>query len=234
MTHEWPYLSYARVGRFLPNFGTRVADHTAPIRRAFGMSQEDPANRVIGAEVGFTANYPYFAGSFFKPSTLDARNPFALGDGYGAAVSGGWRDLGWQLGASGMIRRRSLETGGDTTDVSLQWGLNPWRYAEWLPLTYLGEATFGFYQRKFSGKETSQLAAYHELGWAAWPGVIAKLRYDFWEPDTEVVNDEMHRPGLGLDLTVISGLTISADARALFPAGGNPGADIFVQVHGWF
>ncbi|MFN3199063.1 MAG: hypothetical protein ACE366_11750 [Bradymonadia bacterium] len=234
MTHEWPYLSYARVGRFLPIFGTRVADHTAYIRRPFGLSQEDPANRVVGAELGFTANYPYLHASVFKPSSAQARDPFATADGWGTAVSAGWRDLGWQIGASGMLRRRPLEGGGDTTDVSLQWGFNPWFYWKALPLTYLGEISAGRLQRPLSGKETTQTAAYHQLAWTAFNGIVIRGRYDFWDPDREVKEDHIHRPGLGFDLHPWTGLTFSADFRVGLPAGGNASGDLFLQLHGWF
>ncbi|MGK0359985.1 MAG: hypothetical protein ACI9U2_002291 [Bradymonadia bacterium] len=233
MTHEWPYLSYARIGRFLPAFGTRLADHTAPIRRAFGMSQEDPANRVIGGEVGFTGNYPYAAASVFSPSTRDARNPFEPGDGWGTAINGGYRALGWQVGASAMLRRRSLDTGGDTTDVSLQWGFNPWFYSKSLPFTYLGEVTAGQYQRQLSGKDTQQIAQYHQLAWTMVNGVIGRLRYDSWDPDVEIKDDEQYRPGVGLDLTIIPRLTLSVDGTFSFPAGGEASAGTFIQLHGW-
>lgn len=233
MTHEWPLLAHLRAGRFLPAFGTRVADHTAYIRRAFGLSQEDPANRVIGVEVGMAPNYPYFTASAFKTSTLDARNPLDPGDGQGLAVSAGWRDLGWQLGASAMVRRRPAREGGDTEDFSLQWGLNPWFYWKWLPLTYLGEAAWGTFDRPFSGAGTSQIAQYHELDWTVLDGLVARLRYDFWDPDVALKEDQIHRPGLGFDLTVVPGLTLGVDGRVLLPAGGSAGADAFIQIHGW-
>ena len=69
MTNEWPLNAYARAGRFLPQFGWRLDDHTAYTRRPFGLSQEDPANRVIGGEVGFNANYPYVNVAAWVPGT---------------------------------------------------------------------------------------------------------------------------------------------------------------------
>lgn len=236
MAHELPYLGFARAGRFLPAFGTRVADHTAYTRRPFGMSQEEPANRVIGAELGFTANYPYGSVSAWKPSTRDAREPFALGEGWGATVNGGWRGLGAQIGASAQVRQRPLQSGGDTVDVSLQWGFNPWFYWKNLPLTYLGEVAAGQHQRALSGVETVQVAQYHQLAWTVTSGVIARLRYDSWDPDTQVTDDHIYRPGLGLDWTIVPGITLSADGRlGLTPNGsGEDLADIFAQIHGWF
>jgi hypothetical protein len=235
MTHEWPALAYARVGRFMPAFGTKVADHTAYIRRGFGMDQADPANRVIGAEVGFNANYPYVTASAFKPSSEAARDPFKTGEGWGAALSAGWRDLAWSLGGSAMVRKRTdFNVAGDTLDLSVQWSLNPWRWVHNLPLTWLGEVTYGTLQRQGSGLETSQLATYQQLAWSAWPGITPRLRYDFWDPDREVGEDEIHRPGVGLDFVFLSWLSLNLDARAAWVGGGEPGADLFAQLHGWF
>ncbi len=237
MTHEWPWLSYARAGRFMPAFGWRIDDHTAYTRRPFGMSQEDPGNRVIGTEVGFTANYPYASLSAFKPALATGSNPFATDDGWGSALSFGWRDLGWSLGASGMIRRRPLEGGGNTTDVSVQWSYNPWRYVSWLPVTYMGEVAAGQYQRPFSGKDATQLAAFHQLSLSLMPGVTLHGRYDFWDPDRAVIEDEIHRPGAALEVVFVPGLTVRTDVRLGIPAGGSLGedsTDVFVQLHGWF
>lgn len=233
MTHEWPALSHLRAGRFMPAFGLRLADHTAYTRRPFGMSMEDPANRVIGVEAGFAANYPHLTASLFKPSTAAAESPFDLGDGWGAAVDAGWRDLEWQIGASAMIRRRPLAAGGDTTDLALHWGYNPWRRWSKLPLTYIGEVAGGALQRPFSGNGTHQLAWYHELGWLAANGLALRLRYDTWDPDFEVRDDVMHRPGAGIDVHLVPGLTVSADARVGLPAGGEGSADVLIQIHGW-
>jgi len=237
MVHELPALTHLRAGRFMPAFGTRVADHTAFIRRPFGMSMEDPANRVIGIEAGLNPNYPHLTASVFKPSDRTSSNPFAMGDGWGAAVDGGYRDLAWQAGGSAMIRRRPLSAGGDTTDLAVHWGYNPWRHFPWLPLTYIGEAVYGFYQRPFSGSETTRLAWYHQLAWHPVNGVVMRLRYDTLDPDGEVVDDMIYRPGLGIDLHVIAGLTLSADGRVgITEKAGieEEAADVFVQIHGWF
>ena len=233
MTHEWPGLSYARVGRFMPAFGSRVADHTSYIRRGFDLTQEDPTDRVIGAEVGFAANYPYFNAAGFLTSKASL-NPFETGEGEGFSFNAGWRDLGWQLGASFMHRLRPLDEGGDTLDISLQWAFNPWFYWKNLPLTYLGELTAGQRERLLSGNETNQLASYHELAWSLKPGLILRARYDFWDPDQEVKEDEVHRPGLGVDWTILEGLTIGLDARFTAPVGGEPNPDGILQIHGWF
>lgn len=238
MAHEFPGLAYARVGRFLPGFGMRTEDHTSYTRRAFGLSQENPGNRVLGGEVGFTGNYPYANASLFTPVNPEhGGNPFDAGEGWGGALSAGWRHMGWSLGASAMIRRRPLGWGGDTLDGSVQWSWNPWYYWKDIPVTWLGEVAAGQLQRPFSGNQTSQVAVYQMLAWRVTRGLSLHARYDFWEPDREVVDDAFHRPGLGGEWVVIPGLALRGDVRLGVPETGEvgePPADLFFQLHGWF
>lgn len=236
MVHELPYMGYLRAGRFMPAFGTRIADHTAYIRRPFGLSQENPNTRVLGVEAGIAPNYPHVTASVFKPSTADANNPVEPGDGWGAALQAGWRDLGWQLGASAMIRRRPLSLEGDTMEAAIHGAFNPWFYWKNVPLTWLAEVTVGQYQRPFSGNETQRIAMYHALAWTAWNGLILRARYDAFDPDFEVQDDHIHRPGMGLDWTIIPGLTLNLDVRLGIPAKGGvgePPVDGLLQLHGW-
>jgi hypothetical protein len=234
MTHEWPFMSYLRAGSFLPPFGQKFADHTAYVRREFEVSQEDPANRVVGAEIGMAPNYPYLNASLFKTATPDAKNPVGTTDGWGSAANFGWRDLGWQLGGTYMVKRRPLRLGGDVNDYGVDWALNPWYYFPGLPLTYIGEFTYGTLQRPNSGKRTSQLAWYHELDWTAIAGVVLRARLDYWDPDREVKSDQITRPGVGLDWTIYPAVTLGTDARIGMPASGDASADVLVQLHGWF
>ncbi|MCK6573174.1 hypothetical protein L6V77_19000 [Myxococcota bacterium] len=234
MTHEWPMNTYARVGRFLPQFGWRLDDHTAYTRRPFGLSQEDPANRIIGAEFGFNGNYPYANIAAWVPGSRRPDNPFEPTDGYGGALNAGYRDLGWQVGASAMLRSRPEGAGGDTKDASLQWGFNPWFYWPTLPVAYLGEVAYGTLERPYSGRGTAQHAWFHDVSWLPRPGITLHARHDFWDPDHEIRDDEFHRAGLGVEWVPIPSLTARLDVRRAFTAVGSGGADGFLQLHGWF
>ena len=233
MIHELPGMAWLKAGRFTPPFGTRIADHTAYVRRPFGLSQESPAARVHGVELGANPNYPYVTASAFRP--LDSR-----GDprGWGAALTAGWRDLGWQAGASAIVRRRPLQAGGDDTTVALHWAYNPWFYWKSVPLTWLGEVTAGQGARPLSGTAFQQWAVYQQLAWTVTPGLIARLRYDLHDPDTALALDAIHRPGLGVDFTPVEGVTLSADARVGLPELGGGSADdawdALAQLHLWF
>ena len=227
MVHELPGMTWLRAGRFTPPFGTRIADHTAYVRRSFGLSQESPGARVHGLEIGTNPNYPYLTASAFQP---------VEGQGWGAAVTSGWRDMGWQAGVSGIVRRRPLEHGGDDTVGAVHWAFNPWFYDKNLPLTWLAEVTLGRYDRPLSGNAADQWAVYQQLAWTVVPGLITRLRYDFHDADVALVLDSIHRPGLGSDWTPVDGVTLSADARVGIPerGGGEDALDALLQLHLWF
>lgn len=248
MVHQLPYMSYARAGRFVPAFGTRTEDHTSPVRRDFELDLGSRASRVTGVEVGLAPNYPIVQASVFRPNTSDRiqpgdpfnqRDPPTWGvDGWGAALNLGWRDLVWQLEASGMLRRRELGDGGDTSDLSLHGGLNLAAVSDRLPLTLLGEVAVGRRQRPLSGSESTHSAALAELDWLVANGVNLRLKYDFSDADTEVEADHLHRVGFGFDLNPIPNLTLTGQVRlGVAPTGsgegGEGGADAIFFLHGW-
>lgn len=249
MASELPYASYVRVGRFLPPFGLMHEDHTLSTRRDFELDSGLLHSRVSGVEIGTAPNYPYFQAAFFRPNrqdrfvgsgdalaTPDELPPFLGVDGWGAAFSLGWRDLGFQLGVSGMLRRRQLSDGGNTDSFGITWGFNPWFYSDKVPLTYLGEAVFGWRQRQGSGKTTGQMAMMHELDWSAFNGIIVRLRHDYSDFDTQVMDDHYNRLAFGLDLYPLPNLALSTMGRVRFDAGpgASGAADIIVQLHAWY
>jgi hypothetical protein len=224
MAHEFPFNSYVRAGSFIPQFGIRQDDHTAFNRRDFELDHGIRESRVFGVEVGTAPNYPYASVAVFRPNQRDqfgaGEAPFFGVSGIGAAFNLGYRELGWQIGASFLTRRRALEDGGDSDSLNLQWGFNPWFYSDLLPLTYLGEYSLGTLQRPISGLFALQAATSHELSATVSNGLVLRAKYDWSDTDFAVRDDEQHRFSFGADLTVIPGVRVSAVARTtLFPGG---------------
>ncbi|MCA9664905.1 MAG: hypothetical protein KC503_04930 [Myxococcales bacterium] len=260
MVHQLPYMAYARVGRFIPIFGTYGDDHTSPVRRFNELDQGRLHSRVTGVEIGIAPNYPFAHVSFFRPSQRDVfsgddtdndSDPSFLGTGWGAAFSAGWRDLGWQVGISGMIKRRDLTEGGNYDGFALSWAFNPWFFADWLPLTYLGELTVGRHQRQISGSHQGFLAQMHELDFLVRNGVNLRIKYDFGDPDFDVTGDHYHRLGFGGDLYFLPGLAFRyevrwqinpgegtwpdpADPTNILSAGRSNTVDFFFFFRGWY
>jgi hypothetical protein len=236
LLHEAPGNAYVKVGRFVPQFGLKVEDHTTQTRRTFEQDGSVPDARVTGVEAGINPNYPYVNVSWFR-STAATRTPAAFDifdavDGHGMALNVGYREIGWTAGASALLHRRDPAEGGDATGFALHGSFNPWFYRRSLPLTYEAEYDFGRYERT-SGLETSHRAFWHELDWRAGNGVNLLLAQDWADPDTEVKDDHAFRVSAGFQLTPYPGITLDCRARALFPATGQSGADLFTQLHLW-
>ena len=234
MLHEAPYQAYIKAGRFVPSFGLRLDDHTSRIRRSFELDGALPESRVTGIEIGAMPNYPFLNASWFRMAARDrvtgSWDITDVDDGWGSAVNAGWRDLSWSVGASAMIRRRSIDEGGDTSTYGLYGVLNPWRNHRGLPLTYQFEYDTGSLQRS-SGRQTDQAAFYQEVNYVAFNGVVLLLAHDWSDPDTEIIDDEDHRVQLGLQVSPIAGVTLDGRFRVLLPATGQTGSDLFVQMH---
>jgi hypothetical protein len=237
LLHEAPYQTYAKAGRFVPAFGLRLDDHTSRIRREFELDGALPESRVTGIEVGAAPNYPVINVSWFRMASRtrapDAWDIFDVDEGWGAATTLGWRDMGWSAGGSGLWRRRPVVEGGDTSTFGLWGSFNPWYYWRGLPLTWQGEIDYGTFQRA-SGLESSKAVLYQELDWLAWNGINFLVAYDWADPDREVKDDESHRVQAGVQIVVIPGVTADGRVRALIPAAGTGNdADLFLQIHIW-
>jgi len=238
MTHEWPYQSYAKAGRFVPAFGLKLDDHTTRTRREFELDTSLPETRVLGVEAGFVAAYPFFQASYFKMKNKfeepDPWDIFDVDDGWGTAFNAGWRDLGWSFGASALMRRRPLDQGGDSDTYAVYASLNPWYFWQNIPLTLQGEIDTGTSQRA-SGLDQKKLVMYGEVDWSAWNGVTLLTAYDWADPDRDVVDDESGRLQIGAQLTVYPGVTLDSRIRYLSvatPTGSD--TDFFTQLHVWF
>jgi hypothetical protein len=246
LVHQLPYMSYLKLGRFIPPFGTYLADHTTPTRLDFELHQGLLFSRVTGIEVGLAPNYPYLNVALFRPNLrdrfpgddpdYDATPPFLGVSGWGLAASAGWRDLGWQVGLSTMFRRRGAVDGGDTDAVALNWGLNPWHYLEWLPLTYLGELVYGVRHALAGNDRIGHIAAFHQLAALVRNGINLRLKYDWADPNTEIKDDHFHRLIVGTDLYFLPAVAFSAEFRMRFEQGEgrDNNGDAFLMVRGWY
>lgn len=250
MVHQLPYMSYFRVGRFIPPFGVMVDDHTVATRREFELDQGLMQSRVFGGEFGLAPNYPYFHLAVFRPNRKDAFNedsvaqsvdelpPFAGVLGWGMATSFGWRDLGYQVGVSAMLRRRDLAEGGNTEALSFNAAFNPWFYSDSVPLTLIGEFIVGGAQRGGSGQHIGQLAALLELSYLPFNGIGLRLRYDYGDPDTGVIDDHYSRIAFGLDLNLLPNIELSSWARLRIDrtSAGNATAtpDGLIVLRAWY
>lgn len=235
MVHELPMMAYAKAGIFMPSFGTYIDDHTSFTREFFEMDVSKSEDTVAGVEVGLAPNYPFAQLSFFRnmtpPEAPEGANP-----GWGAAANLGWRDLGFSVTGSFMIKRRDLEARGDLEAASLGWGFNPMAYTNAIPLTYMGELAVGNRQRVLTGERTAYWATYHEVWWTIFNGLSFRAKYDAGRRDADLADTLQHRFSGALDISPVPGVTLIAQTRYLLHAqdDGGSGFDVFVHTHLWF
>lgn len=199
MYHDLPNQAYVRAGRFLPPFGWRLDDHTAFIRQETGFvgGPLDHERQVTGVEVGFNPNRAYFHLAAFNAAD-DWDDPVEPDDGYGAALSAGWRDLVWHLGASLLYGSRDRDDQKlDQILGGVQWALSL-QALGWAPLIYLGEYDVDHVSHDEREAVTS-LVAFHELDWILHESLVARLRYDWRDADVDFAFDSRHQGVLGLE-----------------------------------
>lgn len=228
-----PYNSMVRAGRFSPGYGWRIADHTSFVRRDLGFDQN---RQVFGVEASTNPNYPFVVGSAFVegldgwPGDLcngaGAECPQA---GRGAAVTGGVRELGYQLFGSVLAVQR--DTGPDEVTAGLSWGV------AWYPLVYLGEMD---YRRQTPGGDldpTNGLFAYHELDLLVARGVNLKLKYDWRDPSLHYRFDEVYRLTGGVEWHPWTFVHIEAQHRTAMSvmdgALGVASHELLLITHAW-
>jgi hypothetical protein len=238
MYHDLPYQAYVRAGRFLPPHGWRLDDHTAFIRQETGFMglPLDHERQVTGVEIGLNPNYAYFHLAAFNAA--DAwDDPVAPDDGYGVALSAGWRDLVWHLGTSLMYGSRDRDDQRfDQILGGLQWALNL-QVLGWLPLIYLGEYDVNHVSHDDREAVTS-LVAYHELDWILHESLVARLRYDWRDGDVDFAYDSAHQAALGLEWHPYTYVDLNLQYRHRWT---NPedrfeteADEILFILHGWY
>ena len=204
MLHELPYQAFVRTGAFMPGFGIRTDDHTSFTRKHFEMDTSKRYNSVAGIETGFAANYPYATVSVFSNNvgalSNDPSQNFKFNlRGFGAAVTGGWRDLLWGAGTSFMVKQRPREFNGNLAALGFDYYFNVGRLKRTLPIVIQGEFAFG--KRTNTVKDRTFQANFIEFSYLVFNGVNLKLNHHFYDADFTIKNDESGRLGTGIEIT---------------------------------
>jgi len=230
LLHELPGMSWVKGGVFLPAYGLYTDDHTSFTRDWFEMDIGDPANRVLGVEVGTAPNYPYASFSVFRNA---AAVPVDDDTGWGMAVMGGWRDLGWGIGGHAMVKQRRGEGRGDLYAAGVQWSYTPLHIYDRLPLTLQGEASLGY--RVLGNRAQRHVALMQEAWWTVRNGLSVRGKVDIGAHDAGKPGAWQHRYSLGLEVAPIPGVSLTPMVRALWmPSAGTVNPDVLLLTHFWF
>lgn len=250
--HDLPYQLYAKLGQFMPAFGWRLDDHTAFIRQGQTFTNE---RQVTGVEVGLNPNYLFAHASFYVNGPLGqvpagsgrgvgtggGRNRYSVFDldnGLGGALHVGYRDLLWQLAGSFMFEDREA-----TRELwaGASWGLNlhdathRWKGFNWAPIIYLGEIDYRSSLAKGEGRTIHGLAAFHEVDLVVIEGLFLQVRYDWQDPDLDLVDDHRHRYTAGVAFHPVNFVEIIAQARINVEAGEDRlDNQALLQLHLWY
>lgn len=186
--YRLPYNSWVRFGRISPRYGWKVDDHSAFMRNDLGFNQYFSA---FGMDAGFNPNYFYADMSLYYQG-LQRWPGERLERGIGTTANVGFRDLGWQTGASfGYLNRR---LGFDQATAGLQWAVNL------NPLVVYGSADLKRNLSEMEGiDDFTGFYTFNELFLGLHRGVYGKFKYEWADPNIRVLDDHKHRVQLGLD-----------------------------------
>ena len=228
---DLPYQMYAKAGRFTPAFGWRLDDHTAFIRQEQGFENE---RQVTGIEIGATPNYPFLHWSVFR-SNHDGTTRIP-DDGWGTAISAGYRSLSWQLGSSVMIEDRD-----DASDIwaGAHWAVSfmspdhPWKSLRGAPLVLLGELDVRRTDPNGDGRSFTGFTAFHQLAWIPRSWMRVLLRYDWQDVDREVLDDHRHRVTGGVTFHPAPHVEVAVQHRFNLEPQDIDDDEALVMIHVW-
>jgi hypothetical protein len=211
---DLPAGGYLKIGRFIPPYGLKLADHTSFIRDDLGFGSRGKETGVEGGVTPgpFTLQVAVVNGN--GENLFDENTPKAVS----LLASGHYRFF--TIGGSFY---RNETPGGIRTLGGVFGTVAIWK------LVYLGE---GDWETNDPGDD--RFAAYHELDVAIRRGIDVEMKYDFIDPSRRIRDDARHRVGAGVSVIPVP----SVEVEVLYYVNRetpNRKNDQFVTgVHVWF
>lgn len=189
-----------KVGKFLPNFGTRIDDHTSYIRQVTGMSPEQGRVERTGLEAAISPGPFTLTGGIYNAEEGDLP-PTSSAKEYLGRFEGMFRlaeDLSLGLGADVLTKK----VGGVTSTYyggmgSFSWG----------GFTLLGEADL-VKNKTPLGITVTELVTFFEADYVVTPGLDLKLGYDFHDYDIDYKTGTIARYSVGFEFFPLGGLEV--------------------------
>jgi hypothetical protein len=215
-----PAKGYLKIGKFLPDYGTKLDDHTTFIRTYTGFAAELGRPELTGAEAAISPGPISITGGIYN--TVDA-----------LAGSGSNRKafLGRIEGMFSLAEKVNLGLGADyfgngtlsssvTSRIASDVGVNVAAPGTAGENTLMGGfGSFSFYdlalfgevdymKTKSAGTTTKGLITYVEADYPVVTGVDLKLAYDFYDPDKDVKSGAISRYSAGVEFFPIPGVEV--------------------------
>lgn len=211
---------YFKAGKMFLPYGFRLEDDTAFIRRVPGINYETPDNGVeAGLEVdAWTLNFAVTNGSAGGSETDNGKQYSLLGSYTGQQ---------WRIGSS--LNYNDIDD-GDRNMANIFAGLRTG------PVIWLGEVDFIRDEGTPTGRR-DMWAGLIEANWWIMKGLNLKLTGEYFEPDTDVSNDDQSRGSIVVEYFPIQFVQFNAGYRH---SDGIPQNDLqnideyFLELHGFF
>jgi len=209
-----PASGHVKVGKFIPNFGIKMDDHTTYIRTFTGFSQEVTRPELTGVEAAVAPGpFSLFAGFYnaqddFGAATGDKKAFLGRAEGLFKLAENTNLGVGANIFAkqAGTLSTKSLT--GDIIsvaydDLKLMGAFGSFSYEN---LTVLGEADL--IQSKLAGRTTVGEVSYVEADYPVVTGLDLKFAYDFYDPDRDVKSGSINRYSVGFEGFPLPGVEV--------------------------
>jgi len=202
-----PESGHIKIGKFLPNYGLKLDDHTAFIRTYTGFSPESGPPELTGLEAAIAPGPALIAGGLYnaedsyggtgsskKALLARAEGVFSLSENIHAGIGGN-------------IFRKESQNG---TTFTLYGAFGSFNIGD---LTALGELDAR--RSSVSGVSTTAIILYGEVNYIITPGLVLTAGYDFYDPDKDFKTGAKARYSFGFEFFPISGIEVRPMYRIL-------------------
>lgn len=197
LIHDLPYNAHIRFGKFLPPYGLKLDDHTSFIREKLGFGNNTAEDSDAGVEIGFAkglwfGNAAIFNGSGSNLFTGTGSNADD-NRSKGFSATGGLKTPRFWLAGSYFHNT----TGEDTSEEKKEY-IGAYSALHFWEISLLGE--WDHISTETSSSKTKGQVAYVEANTSIYKGVVAKVKYDLYDPDTDASGNLLQRITFGFDL----------------------------------
>ncbi|PKL87015.1 MAG: hypothetical protein CVV23_17540 [Ignavibacteriae bacterium HGW-Ignavibacteriae-2] len=233
-----PLNGYIKAGKFQPNFGIRIDDHTAYTRggdfallRSNGTKglKYDPFYLETGAELGFYLDkFVFLTASVGRPNT---NFNFETDPTYTTRL-----EITPTSGRLGVMFGGSFSNAKIKTSGFPQFTNNSNTYGGFLGIGYDRIGLLAEYDiaDDYIGKGISSKVLMAQLSYQVMVGLEAIVRYDQFDPDVEITKDEVAHLVVGFEFFPYSFVEIRPQYRVNFEDPDKKNDAFVMQFHFWY
>jgi hypothetical protein len=203
-----PASGHLKIGRFIPDYGTNLDDHTAYVRQYTKLSPEFDVVERTGAEAAVSPGAFTILGGVYNADEgggIPSTNNKAV---LGRAEAMFKLSETMALGLGGNVF--STKNGIPGVSTTYYGGFGSFSMGNF---TLLGEADW--IRTSPASVTTTALATFAEADYVATPGVDLKLSYEFYDQDIHFQTGSKSRYSIGVEFFPVSGVEIRPIYRIL-------------------